>query len=117
MQIKWELSNTVLEEHEKAGLVPSAVVVSAVAVGGLGAGESAEAAALLHALQVRFRLLHVLVDVGETVKPGQKVAIQRNAFGDLVAEYEAKVAGEVATIARDALSEPGSRVIQILFRD
>ena len=61
--------------------------------------------------------LELLVDVGEQVTPSQKVAIQRNAFGDIVAEYEAEVTGEVATIARDALSEPGSRVMQILFRD
>ncbi len=59
--------------------------------------------------------LEMLVDVKEKVMPGQKVAIQRNAFGDIVAEYRATVAGEVATIARDALSEPGSRVMQILY--
>lgn len=61
--------------------------------------------------------LELLVDVGERVIPGQKVALQRNAFGDLVAEYTADVTGEVATIARDALSEPGSRVMQILFNE
>ena len=59
--------------------------------------------------------LEMLVDVKEKVTPGQKVAIQRNAFGDIVAEYTVSVAGEVATIARDALSEPGSRVMQILY--
>ncbi len=59
--------------------------------------------------------LEMLVDVKDKVLPGQKVAIQRNAFGDVVAEYTASVAGEVATIARDALSEPGSRVMQILY--
>ncbi|MEM7795753.1 MAG: succinylglutamate desuccinylase/aspartoacylase family protein [Cyanobacteria bacterium P01_C01_bin.118] len=60
--------------------------------------------------------LELLVDVGEKVTPGQKVALQRNAFGDIVAEYTADVTGEVSTIARDALSEPGSRVMQILFK-
>lgn len=59
--------------------------------------------------------LELLVDVNDPVVPGQKVAIQRNAFGDVVAEYTASVVGEVATIARDALSEPGSRVMQILY--
>jgi predicted deacylase len=53
--------------------------------------------------------LELLVDLTDKVTPGQKVAIQRNSFGDIVAEYTASVAGEVATIARDALSEPGSR--------
>lgn len=59
--------------------------------------------------------LEMLVDTRENVFPGQLVAIQRNAFGDVVAEYRASVAGQVATIARDALSEPGSRVMQILY--
>ena len=59
--------------------------------------------------------LELLVDLNDKVIPGQKVAIQRNSFGDVVAEYKVSVAGEVATIARDALSEPGSRVMQILY--
>jgi len=59
--------------------------------------------------------LEMRVDVREPVIPGQLVAIQRNAFGDIVAEYTTTVAGEVATIARDALSEPGSRIMQILY--
>jgi predicted deacylase len=49
------------------------------------------------------------------VTSGQKVAIQRNSFGDVVAEYTAHVTGKVATIARDALSEPGARVLEILY--
>jgi predicted deacylase len=60
--------------------------------------------------------LEMLVDVGAKVTPGQQVALQRNVFGDIVAEYHASVTGEVATIARDALSEPGSRIMQILYR-
>ncbi len=59
--------------------------------------------------------LELLVDLNDKVRPGEKVAIQRNSFGDVVAEYTASVTGEVATIARDALSEPGSRVMQILY--
>jgi hypothetical protein len=59
--------------------------------------------------------LEMLVDTRTKVQPEQLVAIQRNAFGDVVAEYRSTVAGEVATIARDALSEPGSRVMQILY--
>lgn len=59
--------------------------------------------------------LEFLVDVKTSVTPGQLVAQQRNAFGDIVAEYCASVVGEVAIIARDALSEPGSRVLQILY--
>ena len=58
----------------------------------------------------------LLVDLRDPAKPGQKVALQRNAFGDIVAEYEASVTGQVAAIARDAISEPGSRIIQILYK-
>ena len=60
--------------------------------------------------------LDLLVDLRDNVKPGQKVALQRNAFGDIVAEYEVSVAGQVAAIALDALSEPGSRIVQILYQ-
>ncbi len=60
--------------------------------------------------------LELTVELKDTVTPGQKVAIQRNAFGDVVAEYKATVTGQVATIARDALSEPGSRILQILYK-
>jgi predicted deacylase len=59
--------------------------------------------------------LELLVELNDKVTPGQAVAIQRNSFGDIVAEYHASVVGEVAIIARDALSEPGSRVMQILY--
>ncbi len=60
--------------------------------------------------------LEILVDLREKLVAGQKVARQRNAFGDIVAEYSTSVTGEVATIARDALSEPGSRIMQILYQ-
>lgn len=59
--------------------------------------------------------LELSVDLKDKVMPGQKVAIQRNSFGDVVAEYSASVTGQVATIARDALTEPGSRIMQILY--
>ncbi len=59
--------------------------------------------------------LELLVDLNDKVTPGEQVAIQRNSFGDVVAEYTASVAGQVATVARDALSEPGARVLEILY--
>lgn len=59
--------------------------------------------------------LELLVDLNDPVTPGQTVAIQRNSFGDVVAEYGVTVTGRVATIARDALCEPGSRIMQILY--
>ncbi|MBU6229483.1 MAG: succinylglutamate desuccinylase/aspartoacylase family protein [Cyanobacteria bacterium REEB459] len=60
--------------------------------------------------------LELLVDIQARVSPGQVVARQYNAFGDQVGEYRATVTGQVATIARDALSEPGSRIMQILYQ-
>jgi hypothetical protein len=50
-----------------------------------------------------------------SVTPGQTVAIQRNFFGDLVAEYTVTTSGRVATIARDALGEPGTLIMRILY--
>jgi predicted deacylase len=58
--------------------------------------------------------LELLVDLTDTVAAGQKVAIQRNSFGEVVREYVSEVAGQVATIQRDAMIEPGTRVVQIL---
>ena len=60
--------------------------------------------------------LELRVALRDRVTPGQPVALQRNAFGDLVAEYRATVAGEIAVIARDALCEPGQRIVQILYQ-
>ena len=58
--------------------------------------------------------LELLVDLRDKVNAGQKVAIQRNSFGEVVKEYTTSVAGEVSTIQRDAMIEPGTRVMQIL---
>jgi len=59
--------------------------------------------------------LELLVDLRDCVIPGQTIARQRNAFGDVVAEYQASVTGAVAVVARDALCEPGRRIVQILY--
>jgi hypothetical protein len=59
--------------------------------------------------------LELLVDLRDKVAAGQKVAIQRNSFGEVVTEYVSAVAGEVSTIQRDAMIEPGTRVVQILY--
>ena len=59
--------------------------------------------------------LELLVDLRTKVVAGQTVAIQRNSFGHVVTEYKTTVAGEVATIQRDAMIEPGTRVMEILY--
>lgn len=59
--------------------------------------------------------LELKVDLGSKVAAGQVVAIQRNSFGEIVREYKSDVAGEVSTLQRDAMIEPGTRVVQVLF--
>ena len=56
-----------------------------------------------------------LVKLNDKVEPGQKLAVQRNAFGEVVAEYVSGVAGEVAVLRSDATSEPGNILAMVLF--
>lgn len=60
-------------------------------------------------------LVEHLVKLNDRVEAGQKVAIQRNSFGEVVAEYASSVAGEVAGLRSDAMSEPGNPLAFILF--
>jgi len=60
-------------------------------------------------------LVEHLVKLNEKVKAGQKVAIQRDSFGEVVAEYTSGVAGEVTGQRSDAMSEPGNPLVFILF--
>ncbi|MGL6222869.1 MAG: M14 family metallopeptidase [Steroidobacteraceae bacterium] len=56
----------------------------------------------------------VFVKLNESVKKGQKVAIQKNAFGEVVHEYFAEADGRVAIIGTDAVRERGVDVVSIL---
>src|SRR5262245_24129977 len=56
-----------------------------------------------------------LVKLNDKVEAGQKVAIQRNSFGEVVAEYSSSVVGEVTGLRSDATSEPGNPLAFILF--
>jgi len=56
-----------------------------------------------------------LVKLYDKVKVGQKLTVQRNAFGEVVAEYVSAVDGEVAVLRSDASSEPGNVLVFILF--
>lgn len=58
--------------------------------------------------------LELRVDLRSKVAAGQTVAIQRNSFGEVVKEYKTEVAGEISTLQRDAMIEPGTRVVQVL---
>ncbi len=56
-----------------------------------------------------------LVKLNDKVQSGQKVIVQRNAFGETVAEYASPVDGEVGAIRSDTSSEPGNVLMFILF--
>ncbi len=56
----------------------------------------------------------VLVGLKDAVTEGQKVALQRNAFGEVVAEHVAPFDGRVLSLATDPLREPGATVVRIL---
>jgi len=60
-------------------------------------------------------LVEHLVKLNDRVEAGQKVAIQRNSFGEIVAEYTSAVTGEVAGQRSDAMSEPGNPLVMVLF--
>jgi uncharacterized protein len=60
-------------------------------------------------------LVEHLVKLNDKVEAGQKVAIQRNSFGEVVAEYTCGVAGEVTGLRSDAMAEPGNPLAFILF--
>ena len=60
-------------------------------------------------------LVEPLVRLGDRVQPGQKIAIQRNSFGEIVAEYSSAVAGVVTGQRSDAMAEPGNPLAFILF--
>lgn len=58
--------------------------------------------------------VELLVKLGDKVKVGQKLAIQRNSFGDTLEVFTSRVDGEVAILGTDALREPGARLMEIL---
>ena len=60
-------------------------------------------------------IVEYLVKLNDKVEAGQKVAIQRNGFGDVVAEYTCEIAGEVMGLRTDAMAEPGNPLIMVLF--
>jgi len=60
-------------------------------------------------------LVEHLVKLNDNVEPGQKVAIQRNSFGDVVAEYTSDADGKITGQRSDAMSEPGNPLLFILF--
>ncbi len=60
-------------------------------------------------------LVEHLVKLNDKVEAGQKIAIQRDSFGEVVAEYTSGAAGEITGQRSDAMSEPGNPLVFILF--
>lgn len=60
-------------------------------------------------------LVEHLVKLNDKVVAGQKIAIQRNNFGEAVAEYTSGANGEVMGQRTDAMAEPGNPLLLILF--
>jgi predicted deacylase len=58
--------------------------------------------------------IELLVKLNDKVTTGQKVAIQRNAFGEVVAEYTSPVNGLIGGLRSDTTSEPGNVLFFIL---
>jgi predicted deacylase len=56
--------------------------------------------------------VELLVKLGDKVTIGQKLAVQRNSFGDIREEFTSSVEG--AVLGTDALREPGARLMEIL---
>ena len=59
--------------------------------------------------------VELLVKLKDKVIAGQKLAVQRNAFGEVVAEYTSGVSGEVLAFRTDATSEPGNMLVTVLY--
>jgi predicted deacylase len=57
-----------------------------------------------------------LVELNDAVEEGQTLAIQRNAFGEVVREYQAPVSGRIAIRGTDAIRERGSDIATILTK-
>ena len=66
-------------------------------------------------LATRGGFIEHLVKLNDKVRAGQKVIVQRNSFGEVVAEYSSAVDGEVGAIRSDTSSEPGNVLMFVLF--
>jgi predicted deacylase len=61
-------------------------------------------------------LVEFQAKLDDDVKAGQTIAVQRNMFGEVVAEYTTAVSGRLAAYRTDASSDPGNVLAFILFR-
>jgi predicted deacylase len=61
--------------------------------------------------------VEILVKLNEKVQAGQKVATQRDTFGEVVAEYISGVTGEISGFRTDATAEPGTPLVFIFYNE
>ncbi len=61
--------------------------------------------------------VELLIKLKDKVDIAQRVAIQRNTFGEIVAEYTSSVAGEVSGYRTDATAEPGTPLVFIFYNN
>jgi uncharacterized protein len=66
-------------------------------------------------IATRGGFVELLVKLNDKVEAGQRLAVQRNTFGEIVADYTSGVSGEVAAFRTDATSEPGNMLLTILY--
>ena len=66
-------------------------------------------------LATRGGFIELLVKPNDKVEAGQKLAVQRNAFGEVVTEYASGVGGKVVACRTDATSEPGNMLVTVLY--
>ena len=90
------------------GVVPGAIGRTAVDAN-VYIGKSA-----VPVLTTQGGFIELLVKLEDDVTVGQKLAIQRNAFGEVMAEYTSPVSGRIGGLRSDATSEPGNVLVFIL---
>ena len=61
-------------------------------------------------------IVEYLVRLDDPIERGQRVAIQRNSFGEVVAEYLSGVTGKMLGLRSDAMAEPGNPLAFVLFK-
>jgi len=59
--------------------------------------------------------VELLVKLNDNVAVGQRLATQRNSFGEVVAEYSSGVAGKVLGYRSDATAEPGTPLVFVFY--
>jgi uncharacterized protein len=61
--------------------------------------------------------VEILIKLNEKIQAGQKVAVQRDTFGEVVAEYTSGVTGEISGFRTDATAEPGTPLVFLFYNE